>query len=114
MKIKEQVDRNIAILTISGNMMGGPETTALHEKVKSLIVDGVNKIVIDLGKVKWMNSSGLGVLMACWGTVSKAKGNLKLARATEKVQSLLVMTQLLQFFENYETVDRAVGTFHTG
>ena len=43
MKIKESFQRNIAVLTISGNMMGGPETTALHEKVKSLIADGAKK-----------------------------------------------------------------------
>lgn len=113
MKIKESMERDVAILSITGNMMGGPETNALHEKVKSLIADGVKKVVIDLGKMKWMNSSGLGVLMACWGSLSRIGGNIKLARATEKVKSLLIITQLLQFFDNYETVDRALASFET-
>jgi anti-sigma B factor antagonist len=113
MKIKEKMERNIAILTITGNMMGGPENNLLHEKVKSLMGDGINKVIIDLSKVKWMNSSGLGILMSCWGSLSKNGGNLKLAGVTEKVKSLLIITQILQFFENYETVERALASFLT-
>jgi len=65
MKIKESVQDNVAILSISGNMMGGPETTKLHEVVKSLIADGMKRVIVDLKKVRWMNSMGLGILMAC-------------------------------------------------
>lgn len=111
MKIKEKVEKNVVVLTIAGNMMGGPETAVLHEKVKSLIGDGMKRVVVDLSKVKWMNSSGLGALMSCWGSLSKADGDLRLAGATEKVKSLLIVTQLLQFFENYESVERALASF---
>ncbi|MBN2365457.1 MAG: anti-sigma factor antagonist [Calditrichaeota bacterium] len=110
MKIKEDIKGNIAVLTISGNMMGGPETTELHDKVKSLMGDGIKKIVIDLAKVKWMNSSGLGVLMAVWGSLKKEGGNLKLANVSEKINSLFMITQLVQFFETFESVDRALAT----
>ena len=111
MKIKEKMERDIAILTITGNMMGGPETTALHDKIKSLMADGIKKVIIDLGKVRWMNSSGLGVLMASWGSLRKESGNLKLASISEKINSLLMITQLMQFFETYESVDRALASF---
>lgn len=113
MKIKEKVERNVAILTVAGNMMSGPETNELHEKVKSLMGDGIKRVIIDLSKVKWMNSSGLGTLMSCWGSLSKGGGDLKLAGATEKVKSLLIITQILQFFENYENVERAKASFVT-
>lgn len=113
MKIKEKIEGNVAILTVSGNMMGGPETASLHEKVKSLMSDGIKKMVIDLSKVKWMNSSGLGVLMSCWGSLRKEGGNLKLANVSEKIDSLLMITQLVQFFETYETVERALASFKT-
>ena len=62
MTIKEEIRDNIAILYLKGNMMGGPESMEVHEKVKSLLGDDLAKIVIDLSKVKWMNSSGLGAL----------------------------------------------------
>lgn len=111
MKIKESFVKNVAVLTISGNMMGGPETTALHDKVKSLIKDGIKSVVIDLKGVKWLNSSGLGVLMSCFGSLSSAGGKLKLANIAEKIQSILMITKMIEFFETFESVDRAVGSF---
>jgi anti-sigma B factor antagonist len=111
MKIKEKIEGNIAILSVTGNMMDGPETAVLHEKVKSLISDGMKKVILDLNKVKWMNSSGLGVLMSCWGSLRKEGGNLKLANVSEKIDSLLIITQLIQFFETFETVERALASF---
>ena len=111
MKIKESVEGKVVVLTVNGNMMGGAETTELHDKVKSLITDGLTKIVIDLKGVKWMNSSGLGTLMACYTSLSEAGGALKLASVTEKVQSLFMITQLIKMFETYETADRAIASF---
>lgn len=113
MKIKETFHSSVAILTISGNMMGGPDTTALHDKVKSLLVDGTHKIVIDLKGVKWMNSSGLGVLMGCYGSVQKGGGQLKMASVAEKVKSVLMITKMIKFFDTYENVDRAVASFES-
>ncbi len=110
MKIKEKIDNHVAVLSLSGKMMGGPETTALHDHVKGLLRDGIKKIVIDLGDVKWMNSTGMGVLMACMTTLNNAEGKLVLARVSEKVNSLLMITQLIRVFETYETVERAVAS----
>lgn len=111
MKIKERFEHDVAILSISGNMMGGPDTQELHQKVKSILNDGFKKIVVDLKDVKWMNSSGLGTLMAAHASVEEAGGKMKLANVTEKVQSLLIITQLMKIFETYENVDRAVASF---
>jgi len=110
MKVKEHIDNHVAILTLSGKMMGGPETTALHDHVKGLIKDGVVKVVVDLSDIKWMNSSGMGVLMACMTTLKNADGQLVLARVAEKVRSLLIITQLIKVFDTYDTVDRAVNS----
>jgi anti-sigma B factor antagonist len=109
MKIKEKIENHVAVLALSGKMMGGPETTALHDHIRGLLNDGVNKVVIDLGGVKWINSSGLGVLMATMTTLKNADGQLKLANVTEKVESLLMITQLMRIFETYDSVERAVS-----
>lgn len=111
MKIKEKVEGTIAILTVSGNMMGGPDTVALHDKVKGLIADNMKNVVIDLKGVKWMNSSGLGVLMSCFGSLQQAGGTLKLASVAEKVQSIFMITKMIEFFETFENADRAVASF---
>ena len=110
MKIKEKIDNQVAVLSLSGKMMGGPETTALHDHIRGLMGDGINKVVIDLHGVKWINSSGLGVLMAAMTTLKNADGQMKLANVTEKVESLLMITQLMRIFETYESVDRAVSS----
>ncbi|NVM02153.1 MAG: STAS domain-containing protein [Candidatus Helarchaeota archaeon] len=111
MKIKEKMEGDIAILQISGKLMGGPETQELHEHIKGLIADNINKVIIDLSKVKWMNSSGLGVLMASYTTIKNKGGDLKLANVTDKVNSLLMITQLITIFKTYDTVDRAIVSF---
>ena len=110
MKIKEKIENQVAVLTLTGKMMGGPETTALHDHIRSLMADNISKVVIDLGGVKWINSSGLGVLMAAMTTLKNAGGQMRLANVTEKVESLLMITQLMRIFDTYESVDRAVSS----
>ena len=64
MAIKETIKNDIAVFQISGKLMGGNETREVHAKVKESINEGFRKIVIDLSKVKWLNSQGLGMLIS--------------------------------------------------
>ncbi|MFQ5825095.1 MAG: STAS domain-containing protein [bacterium] len=112
MQIKEQMHGNVAVISLKGKLMGGPETLAIHEKIKELVGNNINKVVIDLGNVKWMNSSGLGALMGSMTTLRNAGGELKLAKVTEKVQSLFMITKLITIFETFDGVDQAVSSFN--
>ncbi len=114
MKIKEEMKSDVAILILRGELRGGPETTAVHDHIKGLIADGVTKVVVDLAKVKWLNSSGFGVLLGGLTSLRNAGGDLKLAGVTERVESLLMMTKLISIFETFETKDRAVASFVKG
>ena len=107
--VKELGD--VTVLGIKGNLMGGPETTSVHEKVKTLIDEGKSKIVIDLSKVKWMNSSGLGTMMGCLTSMKNANGGLKLCGVTEKVKSLFMITKLITLFDTYPTPEEAAEAF---
>lgn len=111
MEIKEEIRGDVAVLHLSGKMMGGPDTMKLHEHVKGLIADGLRKLVIDLANIKWLNSSGMGALIMCLASIRNAGGQLKLSAITEKVESLLMITHLLTVFETSETADRAVASF---
>ncbi|RMF64529.1 MAG: anti-sigma factor antagonist [Calditrichaeota bacterium] len=111
MQINEQMHGDVAVLTLKGKLMGGPETTAVHDKIKELVANNVKKFVVDLGKVKWMNSSGLGMLMGALTTVKNAGGELKLANVTEKVQSLFMITKLITIFETHDSVEQALSHF---
>ncbi|NOY76511.1 MAG: STAS domain-containing protein [Calditrichaeota bacterium] len=113
MQIKEEIRGDVAILYLKGNLMGGPEGMQVHEKVKSLLNDKIKKIVIDLSKVKWMNSSGLGILMACLTSTQNAGGKMKISGATEKIKNLFMITKLITIFETFENADRAVASFQS-
>ena len=111
MNIKEKMHGDVAVVALRGNLMGEPDTTEVREKIYSLLQDDVKKIVLDLGKVKWINSSGLGSLIAAMTSVKNKGGEMRLANITEKVESIFMITQLIKVFKTYETVDRAVGSF---
>lgn len=113
MKLKDHYHGSVVVLEIQGNLMGGEETAAVHDKVKELIGEGFKQFVVDLSGVKWMNSSGLGVLMSCLTTTKNADGTMKMANVADKVKSLLMITQLTKVFHNYDSVDKAVASFET-
>ncbi len=102
---------DVVVIKIKGKLMGGPETISIHEKVKEFISQNKLKVVIDLGGVKWMNSSGLGTMMGCLTSLKNANGDLKLSRVTEKVKSLFMITKLITIFETYDSPEEAVKAF---
>lgn len=102
---------NCVVIEFKGNVMGGPDAVKLNEKLHELIEDDKTNIVADLGKVKFMNSSGLGMLIGGLTTMRKAGGDLRLANATDKIESLLVVTKLITVFKNYKSLDEAVESF---
>ena len=111
MAIKEKIYDGVVVLVLEGKIIGGSDSLLLHDKVHSLIADGIKQVVIDLGKVNWMNSSGLGTLMACLTSLRNANGELKLANVTKKVENLLFITKLICVFEIYDSEERAVASF---
>lgn len=111
MKLKERIVDGIVVFELSGKIMGGPDATIINDKLHEQIESGKIKVVVDLGKVNWMNSSGLGILISGLTTVRNAGGDLKLAAITDRIQSLLMITKLLTVFDTYETVEEAVASF---
>ena len=111
MRIKEKIEGDVAVLTLSGRMMGPSDTGSFTSHIKNLTADGISKVVVDLGKMRWMNSTGLGALMAAMTSLRKAEGDLRLANVTEKVESLLIITQLIRIFETFDSVERGVASF---
>lgn len=112
MAVKEKTVGDVVVIVVKGKLMGGKETDEVHDKVKDLLEKDNKKLVIDLSSVKWMNSKGLGMLMACYTSCQNASAQLKIAGATEKVNSLLMITKLLSIFESFANADQAIGSYH--
>jgi anti-sigma B factor antagonist len=91
--------------------MGGPDAVSLNEELHELIDKDKTNVVVDLGKVKFMNSSGLGMLIGALTTMKKAGGDLRIANATDKIESLLIITKLITVFKHYKTLDEAVASY---
>ena len=111
MKIKTYEKYGAVIVEFKGNVMGGPDAQEFNTLLHTLLDEDKKHVVIDLAHVKFMNSSGLGMLISGFTTMKNGGGALKLANATEKINSLLVITKLITIFENFESVDDAVNSF---
>ena len=108
MKTKLVEKYNAVVIELKGNVMGGDDTKEFTETLHKLIDEGKKNVIVDLSGVKFMNSSGLGMLISGLTTMKKAEGHLKLANVTDKIESLLIITKLITIFESYESVDEAV------
>lgn len=102
---------NCVVIELKGNIMGGPDAVSLNEKLHELIEQGKTNIVVNLSKVKFMNSSGLGMLIGALTTMRKSGGDLRIANATDKIESLLVITKLITVFKHYKSLDAAIKSF---
>ncbi|MFU8813289.1 MAG: STAS domain-containing protein [Balneolaceae bacterium] len=100
------------VIEFKGNVMGGPDAVNLNEKLHELIDSSKTNIVVDLGKVKFMNSSGLGMLIGGLTTMRKAGGDLRIANAGKKIESLLIVTKLITVFKHFSSVDEAIESYN--
>lgn len=103
---------NTVIIEFKGNVMGGPDAVELNSKLHELIDAGKKNIVVDLARVKFMNSSGLGMLIGALTTMRNAGGDLRIANATDKIESLLIITKLITVFSHFRSLDEAVESYN--
>jgi anti-sigma B factor antagonist len=111
LNIKQRQAGDVTILDLDGEVRIGDSATALRSAIRDLVAGGSKKILLNLGGVKYIDSSGIGELIANYTTVGRAAGQLKLLNLTEKVQDLLVITKLLTVFDVYETESEALSSF---
>ncbi|RPH98747.1 MAG: anti-sigma factor antagonist [Calditrichaeota bacterium] len=111
MGITTQQKGNVLIVELEGQLMGGVEADDFRTVIDDALRGDVNQIVVDMAKVKWMNSSGQGMLVSALATLRAGGGDLKLANLSERVRRPLQFTRLDSVFEQYDSVDEAVKTF---
>ncbi|UCD65136.1 MAG: STAS domain-containing protein [Candidatus Zixiibacteriota bacterium] len=107
MKFEDHLDGDIVVIDVSGKIMGGEETTLFHGRIHEYIQQGKKDFIIDLSKVDWMNSVGLGMLISALTTVKNSEGRLILANIT-KIESILTITRLISVFEHHDTREEAI------
>ena len=105
-----QVD-GVSIVDLCGRITLGEGSTMLRDIVRDLIAKGNKKILLNLGDVTYIDSSGLGELVSAYTAVKNAGGELKLLNLTSKVRDLLVITKLVTVFDVKEDEASAVSSF---
>jgi anti-sigma B factor antagonist len=111
MKFKTAQHGTVTVISLEGNLMGGPDAGTLNNKLHDLIDKGKKQIVLDMKGVKFINSSGLGLLIGSVTTMKNAGGSLKLANTSQKIAALITISKLEPVFERYDSVKAAVASF---
>jgi anti-sigma B factor antagonist len=109
--LKERQAGDVTILDLSGEVRIGEGSVALRDSIRNLADQGKKKVLLNLAGVKYIDSSGIGELIANYTTISRQGGQLKLLKLTDRVQNLLVITKLLTVFDSYDDESEALKSF---
>jgi anti-sigma B factor antagonist len=111
MKIKRREVDEITILDLSGEMYGGTDNMKLVEIVSELIQDKKLDLVLNLTKVKWISSTGLGIMVSARSRYAKEGGVIKLMNPNDRVLGILQVTRLNLIFDVFPTEQEAIESF---
>lgn len=111
MKIEIRSQGDITILDVSGRITIGEGTAQIRNTVRELLKNGKSKILLNLGDVNYVDSSGVGELVSSYTTVTNAGGQLKLLNLTKKLRELLAITKLLTVFDTFTDEQEALGSY---
>ncbi len=110
LKITSSQHHGVDVISLEGRIIFGPEAAALRDVVKAALAASP-KVVLDLKKVSYIDSGGLGTLVSLQTTATSAQAELKLANLGTRVIGLLQITKLLTVFDVHESVETALGSF---
>jgi len=110
LKLSTRTEDGILVVDCNGRIVFGEESSLLRDTVKKLLPEN-NRIVLNLGEVNYIDSGGLGTLVALHTSAQKASGTIKLASLTKRVGDLLQVTKLLTVFDVYDSEAEAIDSF---
>ena len=111
MELNERVVGEVAFVDVGGSVFGGRGDPSVSDKVRSPTQQGFTRVVVDLGRVTYMDSSGLGDLIEAYASTKKAGGALKLLHVQTRLRDLLTITKLVTVFETFDEEAAAIESF---
>ncbi len=110
MNITERTLNDVTVLDLDGDL--AMEGNVKFRKCVTAAIDaGARKLVVNMAKVPYMDSSGLGEIISCYTTLQRVSGHLKLLHLNSRLQYLLVITKLSAIFETFDSEPVAVASF---
>jgi len=111
LRITDRTVDGVAVEALEGRIVLGEESNALREKVKSLLASGQKKIVLNMDNVTYIDSAGLGTLVASHHSAKTQGASMRLSNLGSKFQEVLQVTKLLTVFDVYDSEIAAVRSF---
>ena len=111
LKISNREVEGVGVVELAGRIVLGEESSAMREQIKSMLAGGQKKIVLNLSNVTYIDSAGLGALVAAHHSARSQGAALKLAHLGAKFQEILQVTKLLTVFEVHDSEAAAVRSF---
>lgn len=111
LNIVEKEIGGVSVLQLRGRVTLGEESNQLRTKLKDSLAEGKTRLVLDLAEVTYIDSAGLGTLVAGFTSAQNQGANLKLANLTTRFREQLNITKLVTVFDVYDSVDEAVKSF---
>lgn len=113
-EIRKREREGVVLLDLEGRLIVGEPAGKLREEILALSAAGQNRIILNLEKVDFIDSTGLGAMVICFTTIKKGGGALKLLNLAERGIELLVLTKLTSVFEMFDDEQHAVNSFFPG
>jgi anti-sigma B factor antagonist len=101
----------VSVVTLDGRIVLGEESNSLREKLKSILAEGKKKIVLNMVNIKYIDSSGLGTLVAAHVSAKTQGASVRLCNLGKKFHEVMQITKLLTIFDVYDTEAAAVSSF---
>jgi anti-sigma B factor antagonist len=111
LRINEKESEGIVVLELSGRVVLGDESNQLRTKVKEVLGKGKTRLILDLANVSYIDSAGLGTLVAGYTSAQNQGAGMKLANLTKKFREQLNITKLVTIFEVHESVADAIKSY---
>jgi anti-sigma B factor antagonist len=112
MEMQERVVGDVVIVAITGDItLGKGGDVLLRDKVQSLLQQGHQKVLLDVGGVSYVDSAGLGQIVQTSVTARNKNASVKLLNVSKRLRDLLVVTRLLTVFDTYDSEAEALASF---
>jgi anti-sigma B factor antagonist len=111
LKMTNRDVNGVSVVALDGRIVLGEESNALREKVKALMAEGKKKVVLNMDNITFIDSAGLGTLVAAHHSVKTQGASLRLCHLGSKFQEVLQITKLLTVFDVYNSEAEAVASF---
>jgi len=112
-KMTDREVDGVSVVTLEGRIVLGEESNTFREKLKSLLAEGKKKIVLNMAGIKYIDSAGLGTLVAAHVSAKTQGASVRLCNLGKKFHEVMQITRLLTVFDVYDTEAAAVSSFQT-